>query len=102
MIKTTVTAGIPHLFGFLNGDEEGNSLPMVVSSLKRIVAIGSSCSGKSTLARRLSTRLGLKHIELDELHWQPNWQERDDNEFRSLVATAVADQGLQHQKTLVG
>ena len=32
----------------------------------RIVVIGSSCSGKTTLAKKLSRNLKINHIELDE------------------------------------
>lgn len=57
---------------------------------QRIVIIGTSCSGKSTLARQLSQQLSIQYIELDELHWLPDWQERDVADFRHLVTEAVA------------
>ena len=41
----------------------------------RIVVIGATSSGKSTLAERLARRLDLNFIELDALHWEPDWQE---------------------------
>jgi adenylate kinase family enzyme len=41
---------------------------------RRIAVIGNSGSGKSTLARALSRQLGLPHIELDALNWQPGWR----------------------------
>ena len=46
--------------------------------MKRIVVVGTSGSGKSTLARRLAARLNYPHIELDSLHWGPNWTEAPD------------------------
>ena len=58
--------------------------------LRRIVVIGSSGSGKTTLARDLSARLGHPHVELDALHWEPDWQEAPDELFRARVAEAVA------------
>jgi adenylate kinase family enzyme len=38
-----------------------------------MVVIGTTSSGKSTLAKRLSERLGLDFIELDALYWRENW-----------------------------
>jgi adenylate kinase family enzyme len=40
---------------------------------KRIAVIGATCSGKSTLARKLAKKLALDYIELDALQWGPNW-----------------------------
>lgn len=40
---------------------------------QRIHIIGSSCSGKSTLATNLAELLKLPMVELDALNWQPNW-----------------------------
>ncbi len=56
---------------------------------RRIVVIGTTSSGKSTLAERLSARLGLDFIELDALHWEPNWKEAEDKVFRARVETAT-------------
>ena len=44
-----------------------------VPPFQRIVVIGTSGSGKTTLAAELARRLGLPHIELDAVHWKPNW-----------------------------
>ena len=41
--------------------------------LKRISVIGTSGSGKTTFARQLAECLGIRHIELDALHWGPDW-----------------------------
>lgn len=56
----------------------------------RIVIVGSSCCGKTTFAKRLATLLQIPHIELDALHWGPNWQARPLEEFRRLVTEAVS------------
>lgn len=58
----------------------------------RIVVIGSSGSGKTSLARQLAAQHGLRHIELDALHWLPNWGMRDVQDFRALVAQAVSQE----------
>jgi adenylate kinase family enzyme len=58
--------------------------------MARVVVIGTSCSGKTTFARSLARVLHLAHIELDALHWLPNWIERPEDEFRALTARAVS------------
>ncbi|MEM9412544.1 MAG: AAA family ATPase [Planctomycetota bacterium] len=52
---------------------------------QRIHVIGTSGSGKSTLARRLAQRLNSSYIELDALHWLPNWQEEANDCFREKL-----------------
>lgn len=55
----------------------------------RVVIIGSTSSGKSTLAERLADKLNYDFIELDALHWEPNWQEAPLEVFRQRVETAT-------------
>ena len=50
---------------------------------RRIVVIGATGSGKSTLAERLARKQGSAFIELDALHWEPNWNEAPLEVFRS-------------------
>ena len=57
--------------------------------MERIVIIGTSCSGKSHLAKILSTKHNVPNIALDELHWLPNWKERPTDEFFNLVKESV-------------
>ena len=59
-------------------------------NLERIAIVGTSCSGKSTLARELSRRLGAPHVELDELFWGPEWTARSAEEFAASVERATA------------
>lgn len=56
----------------------------------RIAVVGTSCSGKTTLARRLAHLTGLPHIELDRLHWLANWTPKPLPEFRAAVSEHVA------------
>ena len=58
--------------------------------MERINVVGTSCSGKTTLARSLASRLGLPYVELDALFWGPNWTPIPDEIFRSRVEGAVA------------
>lgn len=59
--------------------------------MNRIAIVGTSCSGKSTLARELSLKLQVPHIELDQLYWTPGWLERPEKEFLSLVEHAISE-----------
>ncbi len=61
-----------------------------IEVLRRVAVIGTSCSGKTTFAQRLAQAKSVKHIELDSIHWLPNWTPRPHEEFRALVAEAVA------------
>ncbi len=55
----------------------------------RLVVVGTTSSGKSTLAKRLAGKLGYDFIELDALHWEPNWTEAPLEVFRQRVETAT-------------
>jgi adenylate kinase family enzyme len=57
--------------------------------VRRILIIGNSGGGKSTLARRLGACLGLPVIHLDVLFWKPGWVESDDDAFRAQVGLAL-------------
>jgi adenylate kinase family enzyme len=57
--------------------------------IKRIVVVGTTSSGKSTLAKRLADLLGLNFVDLDALHWEPNWHEADNEVFRARVDEAT-------------
>jgi len=63
---------------------------MIHSRLDRVVVVGTSGSGKTNLAKRLSRALQAPHIELDALHWGPDWAARAPERFRSLVVGEVA------------
>jgi adenylate kinase family enzyme len=56
---------------------------------KRLVVVGVTSSGKSTLAETLARRFDLNHIELDALHWEPNWQSAPLEIFRERVQKAT-------------
>jgi len=49
--------------------------------------------GKTTLAKALSAKYSYKNIELDYLHFLPNWVEREPEDFRKTLAMALKDSG---------
>ena len=51
--------------------------------------IGTTGSGKTTLAGQVAERHGHDFIDLDTLHWLPGWQERNPEDFLALVDTAT-------------
>ena len=52
---------------------------------RKIVVIGPNGSGKTTVAKKLSQKLNIPHIELDNIYWKPNWGESSKEEFRRKV-----------------
>lgn len=56
---------------------------------QRIVVVGTSGSGKTTLALELAHRLALPHVELDALHWGPDWTEPPVELFRERIEAAL-------------
>lgn len=61
--------------------------------ISRIVVIGTSGSGKTTLAKAVAKKLGVKHVELDALHWDPDWTEVPDELMRQRVDLALREDG---------
>ena len=58
--------------------------------MQRVAVVGCSGSGKTTLGRALAGRLGVPFVELDAINHLPGWNERDAEDFRAVVADAVA------------
>ena len=56
---------------------------------QRIIVIGVTGCGKSSLGERLAARLDLAYIELDALYWQPGWVESAREDFRQRVELAT-------------
>jgi adenylate kinase family enzyme len=57
---------------------------------RRIVVVGVSGNGKTTISRRLGAKLGLRVTELDALCHQPGWTEASDEDFRRDVEEAMS------------
>lgn len=63
--------------------------------MQRVLVIGSSGSGKSTVARTIAHRLAVPHIELDALFHGPGWTQRatfvEDVDHATSTPAWVAD-----------
>jgi adenylate kinase family enzyme len=78
-----------------NPDSRFYSEPLFLSNTgvmpgHRIVVVGTTGSGKTTLSRQLAERFGVPHIELDALHWEPHWTEAAPDVFRQRVTDALS------------
>ena len=58
--------------------------------MQRVVVVGSSGSGKTTVAAALAQTLGVKHVEMDALHHGPNWTEASADELRAAATRELA------------
>ena len=59
----------------------------------RIVVVGSSGAGKTSLARRLAAQLGVPPLELDALHFAEDWIEAPDALFAQRIDAVTASGG---------
>ena len=59
----------------------------------RINVMGTSGSGKTSVARRIAKKLNIPYVELDELFWKPNWTESTDEEFFPKLEEALSVDG---------
>jgi adenylate kinase family enzyme len=59
-------------------------------ALQRILVVGTTGSGKTTLAGQIADRLDIPHIELDALNWGPDWTMRPVEQFEAAVAEATS------------
>jgi adenylate kinase family enzyme len=62
--------------------------------MRRVAVIGTaSACGKTTVGRRLASRLGVPFVELDALHHGPGWTEATADELRAKVEPLLAGEG---------
>jgi adenylate kinase family enzyme len=71
----------------------------------RVVVIGNSGGGKSTLARQLSSATQYRHVEIDGLLWQAGWELSAVEYYNSEHARLIAEEswiidGLGRQESI--
>lgn len=52
--------------------------------MKRVIVIGTTGSGKSTMARNVAEAINGKALDIDDFHWQPGWEARTPEEMVEL------------------
>lgn len=57
--------------------------------MQRILVMGSSGSGKSTFAKRLSDITDIPVVSVDALFWKPGWVESEKAEFHERLTAAA-------------
>jgi len=53
--------------------------------MRKIAIVGTSGSGKTYFAKRLSKKLGIEHFELDNYYWQPEWAQVPIDDFKKSL-----------------
>lgn len=69
---------------------------------RRIACIGSTTSGKTTLAGRLGALLEIPAVDLDALIWEPGWQEAHVDVFRDRIRHALDRDGWVTSGNYIG
>jgi adenylate kinase family enzyme len=55
----------------------------------RVVVVGTSGSGKTTMASQVARVLGVAHVELDALQHGRNWEQASEDQLRARAAAAT-------------
>ncbi|MHC2361658.1 hypothetical protein ACVIOG_003799 [Rhizobium leguminosarum] len=64
-----------------------------IRTARRILVMGCSGGGKSTLSLKIAKRFGLSYISLDrDVFWLPGWVVRDSVEQRNIIASRILEE----------
>ena len=62
----------------------------ILTSAPRVVVVGCTGSGKTSVARSLARLLDAPRVELDALNWEPDWNAAETDVFRQRVRDALS------------
>lgn len=74
----------------MNHDQRRAAWASTMRRARRIKVVGTSGSGKTTVANRLAEITGWPAHSMDQLFWRPNWQHASDAEFHQAIETATS------------
>jgi gluconate kinase len=60
---------------------------------RRVAVVGTSGAGKTTFAREVARRLGVRHVEIDSVFWGPNWRRVPKATFLARLDEVLAEEG---------
>ena len=69
---------------------QSSSLPLPG---RRVIVVGGTGSGKTSLAEALARKLGLPHAELDSLYWDHDWQPMARETFWARLNPVISQPG---------
>jgi len=61
--------------------------------MQKVLILGLPGSGKTTLAKGLAEKHGLKHVEVDSFYWGENWQRVNYDSFSQNIRDYLGDPG---------
>ncbi|MGZ9720833.1 AAA family ATPase [Rhizobium miluonense] len=62
----------------------------LIRKANRILVMGCSGGGKSTLSQKIAARFGLAYVSIDrDILWLPGWVQRDRDEQRAIIVAKV-------------
>ncbi|MBB6487505.1 AAA family ATPase [Rhizobium lusitanum] len=65
----------------------------LIRRANRILVMGCSGGGKSTLSQKIATRFGLAYVSIDrDVLWLPGWVQRDKEEQRAIIVARVQEE----------
>ncbi|WP_288426997.1 AAA family ATPase [uncultured Agrobacterium sp.] len=66
--------------------EDAAEAARLIDKASRVMVVGSSGSGKTTISRKIATHLGADYFSIDrDVRWLPNWTQREKAEQHRII-----------------